>query len=150
VNHQHLFTQLAAEVIVPTLVAEEVNAGAPNDPARQYMALGLLRLVESPPAPPSLLAWDLGMGESAVLAYALANYESTAVLDDGAARRYARSYGIPIKGTLGIVLLAKQRGLIPSAASLLMVIRDNGFWLKDSVIAEALHKTVGESWPGCE
>jgi predicted nucleic acid-binding protein len=70
----------------------------------------------------------------------------TAILDDGAARRCARSFGVPIKGTLAIVILAKQQGLILSAAEVLRELLNNGFRLDKAIIREALARTVGETW----
>jgi len=46
-----------------------------------------------------------------------------AVLDDGAARRCARSLSLMITGTLAVVLLAKQHGLIDSASQVLHDLR---------------------------
>lgn len=91
----------------------------------------------------SPLAWDLGAGETAVLAYALAHPGWTAILDDGAARRCAKVFGVPHKGTLGVVLLAKQRGIIPAAREVLERLQANGFRIDRQVYAGAL-ALVGE------
>lgn len=91
-------------------------------------------------------AWDLGQGETAVLSYALAHRKWVAVLDDGAARRCARSLAVNMTGTLAVVLLAKQYGLIDSAAQVLQDLRGAGFRLDDAVIRDALARTVGETW----
>ena len=61
-----------------------------------------------------LLAWDLGAGEIAVIASAMANPGYEAVLDDAAARRCAMVFGVLMRGTLSFVALAKKRGLIPA------------------------------------
>ena len=45
---------------------------------------------------------------------------------------------IPVRGTLGIVLIAKQRGEIDSARQLLERLRHAGMYLSDSVINRAL------------
>lgn len=68
------------------------------------------------------------------------------MLDDGAARKCAKSYGIRLKSTLSIILLAKQAGLIPSAAETLRELVAAGARLKDSLIREALHQIVEEDW----
>jgi predicted nucleic acid-binding protein len=67
-------------------------------------------------------------------------------IDDKAARKCARSFSIRVKGTLGVIILARQRGLIPSAADLLRELRRNGFRLDDRLIRETLRRTVGEAW----
>jgi predicted nucleic acid-binding protein len=89
------------------------------------------------------LAWDLGAGETAVISYVAANPGWTAILDDGAARRCARAFDIPVKGTLAVVLLAKQRKLIPSARTLLGQLRNNGFRIEENLLIVAL-RTIGE------
>jgi predicted nucleic acid-binding protein len=69
-----------------------------------------------------------------------------AILDDGAARRCARSLSVTYMGTLSVVILAKQRGLIESAAQVLHNLHSNGFHLDDAIIREALARTVKEPW----
>jgi predicted nucleic acid-binding protein len=49
-------------------------------------------------------------------------------------------------GTLSVVILAKQQGLIESAAQVLYDLRSNDFHLDDAIIREALARTVKETW----
>jgi hypothetical protein len=51
----------------------------------------------------SIEHWDLGPGESQVIALCISGSRS-AVLDDRAARRCAAAHNVPVIGTLGIVL----------------------------------------------
>lgn len=147
IGQADLLLSLAEQVVVPRAVATEIEAGPAQDRARQLLAAGRFTVVDSPPPPPELLAWDLGRGKTAVLALTLAEKEWTAILDDGAARRCARSFSIPVKGTLAVVLLARQQGLIPSAVEVIQDLITNGFRLDDRIIREALARTVGETWP---
>lgn len=144
---EDLLLSLTKQVVVPHPVAEEIQAGPDQDPAREVLATGRFIVVDTPPPPAELLAWDLGRGETAVLSLALSERIWTAILDDAAARRCARSFSIPIKGTLALVLLAKQRGLISSAADVMQALVSGGFRLDDRIIREALAGTVGETWP---
>ncbi|MCR4407233.1 MAG: DUF3368 domain-containing protein [Anaerolineae bacterium] len=57
-----------------------------------------------------------------------------------------RSFGLRFKGTLAVVILAKQRGLIPSATDILRSLLNIGFRLDENAIREALSRTVGEKW----
>jgi predicted nucleic acid-binding protein len=143
---EYLFLQLPAECIIPQAVADEIKAGPEGDRARRFLESRQLPVIGPTAAPHSILAWDLGAGETAVLACALADPSLTAILDDAAARRCARSFSISVKGTLGIVLLARQRGLVDSASEVLHSLRASGFRLDDRTVAEALRRTVGESW----
>ncbi len=78
-----------------------------------------------------------------MLSACLAEHGTIAVQDDGAARQCGRSLGIPIVGTLGIVLAAKRRGDIVSARAVVDKLLDDGLYLSASIVAEALHE-VGE------
>jgi uncharacterized protein len=55
---------------------------------------------------------DLGAGEREVLALALERRTSLVILDDSFARRFANQLGIPLTGTLGLLLKAKEIGRI--------------------------------------
>jgi predicted nucleic acid-binding protein len=68
---------------------------------------------------------------------------SVAVLDDGEARASAQSHGIPLIGTLGIVLRARKQNLIPVARPLIDQLFEVGSRLDRDLIEQAL-KQVGE------
>jgi predicted nucleic acid-binding protein len=146
-GHEGLFLELADQVVVPRPVALEIEAGPVVDRARQTLAAGRFTVVDVPPPPAEILAWDLGSGETAVLSFALAEKGWTAILDDAAARKCARSFSIPVKGTLGVIILARQQKLIPSAAEVLFSLQTAGFYLEDQIVREALDRTVAEKWP---
>lgn len=61
-----------------------------------------------------------------------------AVIDDFAARRCAATIGVPVRGTLGIVLEAKQRGIVPSARTIVEQMRQTGMYLSDEIMNQAL------------
>ena len=140
----HFLQVAAGEILVPSSVVEELRRGGTREPAAKAIeSCDWLRIVEAPPVPPLVLAWDLGSGESAVLAYAFANPDTIAVLDDLAGRRCAETLGIPVTGTLGLVLIAKRRGMISAARPVLDVLRDSGMYLSSAVLDRAL-ALVGE------
>lgn len=139
------FLQLAGlEIVVPRPVAEEIRAGASLDAAARALdSTPWLTVVDAVPVPAAIQAWDLGDGESSVLAWAHANPGTLAILDDLAARRCAATLRIPVRGTLGLVLLATQRGRISAARPVLEALRASGMYLSDAVLNKAL-ALVGE------
>ena len=82
--------------------------------------------------------YDLGEGESAVLARAYAHPGTEAIVDDLAARRWATTLGIPIRGTLGLVLMAKQKGIIPAPGPILEKLRQSGMYLSYRMLNQTL------------
>lgn len=132
------------QVLVPAPVVDEIRRRGPADPTVQAMdRASWLSAVEVPQVPRSILAWDLGAGESAVLAWAHANPGTEVICDDLAARRCAAAIGIPVRGTVAIVLVAKQRGIVAEARPVLLRLRTAGMYLSDEVLNRALKK-VGE------
>ena len=127
------------DVAIPWPMIEEIRGHGMDDPTVRALDRGdWLTIVPGPATPPAITAWRLGPGESAVLAPALAEVGSWAVIDDSGARRCAGSMSIPAIGTLGLVLLAKQEGTIPAARPVVERLRRSGMYLSDEVIREAL------------
>ena len=73
---------------------------------------------------------DLGPGESSVLAYVMAHRPMIAIIDDLSARHCAEVFRIPVSGTLGLVLTAKKRGVIPFARPALEHLRQSGMYFQ--------------------
>lgn len=142
-----LIAALAAEAVVPEAVAAEILAGPATDPARLWIEAGGLLVIATPPPVPELLAWDLGAGETAVLAQAMATPGWMAVLDDAAARKCARSFSIPVLGTLAIIVRARRQGLIPSAAEAIRALQQAGFRIDEQLVRTVLWQTLQETWP---
>lgn len=147
VKQTKLLSALTDEAVIPRAVVHEIMAGPDDDPARAWIARQKqLAIVDVPDIPAELSAWDLGAGETAVMAYALAQSGWTAILDDNAARKCARSFSIAVKGTLAVIILAKQNNLIPSAAEVVRQLQSHNYRIQDDVVREALARTVGEQW----
>jgi predicted nucleic acid-binding protein len=134
----------AESVLVPQPVVDEI-LGWPTAIAAENAihSFSWLAIAPPDPIPPKIIAWDLGKGESAVLAYGLNHPDCTLILDDLAARRCTAAFGLPVRGTLGLVLNAKKRGQLPSARSTLTRLRDAGMYLSDTV-ADAALREIGE------
>ena len=134
------YLRLAGDpVMLPSVVAQEIQRADANDPAARALGqTSWLVIVDPGPVPPVIQAWDLGPGESSVLAWALNHPGSEAILDDLQGRRCAAALGIPVRGTLGLVLRAKQRGIIPAARPVLEALRKAGMYLSDRVLNDAL------------
>lgn len=145
IGYTHLFNELATDIAIPRAVADEIKAGPANDRAQLAVMDNAQHIIDTGLAP-EVLAWDLGAGETAVISYGLTQPEWKVILDDAMARRCARSFGLHTKGTLAIVILAKQRGLIDSAADVLRLLLKAEFRLDEKVIRKALAHTVGERW----
>ena len=92
-------------------------------------------------APESTLVYDrLDSGEAEVLALAKTHKARLVIIDEQKARREARKIGLPSKGIVGVLLEAKESSLVGVIKPLLIALRENGIYLSDSVIADALEE----------
>lgn len=140
-GHLELLHNFADLVLVPQGVADEIRLkGAEDITAKALDRMRWIEIVPQPPVPENILQWGLGSGESAVLAVAAANPAMEAVIDDLAGRKCAECLGIPVRGTLGIVLVAKRRGLIPLARPAIEDLMRCGLYLARPVLDEALKR----------
>jgi predicted nucleic acid-binding protein len=90
----------------------------------------------------SIEHWDLGLGESQVIAHTMFG-SRWAVLDDRAARRCAAAHNVPVIGSLGIVLRGKDRGLIEHARPLMEELVNVGMFVEEAFLVRVL-ESVGE------
>ncbi len=130
---------LAEEIVVPREVVREVDVKPDGAKIREQLdALDVARIESGLLVPSHVSAWDLGSGESAVLTHAEQIGESRAVLDDLDARRCAKALGVPVIGTLGVVLRAKRLGLIDAARPIISALRTVGLYVSDDLIQSVL------------
>ena len=135
---------ISPEIIVPQGVATEIQAYGETDVTAIALAsTSWLVITETPAVPTVIQSWDLGPGESAVLTWGYVNRGTEVFVDDLAARRCAGALGIPVRGTLGLVLTAKQQGEITAARPVLEQLRLCGMYLSDRVMNQALAR-IGE------
>ena len=127
-NKTSLMMELCEELIIPSAVAEEINRGTGNDPAKLWLQkFGNAYVKDIGPIEPIISAWDLGRGETEVINWAKTNTDWLPVLDDRAARNCTRSLGIRTFGTIGIIVLAKKQQRIESIVPLLKKLEKVGF-----------------------
>jgi predicted nucleic acid-binding protein len=140
-GYLHLLQIAGDKIAVPAAVATEIRTWHTADAAATALEMEpWLCIVDSEPIPPVVAVWDLGAGESAVIAYGLVRPAALLIIDDLAARRCAASLGVQVRGTLGLVLAAKRRGLIPVARRVLHDLRASGMYLSSELVDRALRE----------
>jgi predicted nucleic acid-binding protein len=140
-----LLPALYAECWVPQAVFNEVTvAGIGKPGAKSLQSADWRGRVRASPIPDPLLVMELDAGEAEVISLARQLSPCVAVIDERRGRRIARQvYGLPVKGTAGILVEAQRRGLISGVRSSLLELRAAGYFIADSVIAAAC-QAVGE------
>jgi len=133
----HLLDRLFGSVVVPEAVYREaVISDKPQ--ARQLQAYlhGRVKMID--PSYPILLdgVSDLGETEAMILYRQLA--ADRLLIDDRRGRRVARINGIKIIGSLGVLLAAKQAGLIDAVKPYVLQLSASELYLSNDLIATVI------------
>lgn len=133
IGHLELLRDLFQEVLVPDEVVRETTA-----------AVGLRRWLRRQPLQGPLLSQvlrpTLGQGEREAISMAVELRAHVILLDDEAARNVAIRLGLPVMGTAGVLLIAKERGLIAQVKPHLDALLANRFFLGAQVYELVLSK----------
>jgi predicted nucleic acid-binding protein len=80
----------------------------------------------------------LDQGEAEVLALADELSARLVIIDERRGRRYAKRLGIPLTGTLGVLLAAKDKCLVPAVTHLIDELLKEGLHLAPDLVAKVL------------
>ncbi|WP_373498301.1 DUF3368 domain-containing protein [Desulfococcus sp.] len=124
---------LFSRIYVPAEVVEELDGGKLEGVhLPDLQDLEFIKILPPQPISAIKLARDLGNGETAVILHGLENPGCLIVLDDLLARRTARSLGVKLTGTAGILITAKRKGVIQEIKPYLDQLAQLGFYLAPS------------------
>ncbi len=87
-----------------------------------------------------LLEIEIDKGEASAIALAMENENSLLILDDGKARKLALLLNLDYTGTLGILLKAKELGLLPGTKPVLDQIQKINFRFSEKVMFDILRE----------
>ena len=132
-----ILPKLFGNVIRPQSVVNELNAGQKiyGGSDTLYNA-EWIQTVDDPPE--MILRKELGDGETAVIALAVKTEADLVILDDLAARSVAAELGLKITGTIGLLLAAHRKGILPDLKKAVDALKLSGFRLSDAVTASII------------
>jgi predicted nucleic acid-binding protein len=136
IGQLELLQSLFIEIVIPDqVVVETVTSVQPRSWIRkESVSLPLLPAVQRP---------TLGLGEREAIYLAIEVKAGAILLDDDPARKLAAGLGLRVIGTAGVLILAKERQLIPAIRPCLDALIENRFFLSRTLY-ELILKRVGE------
>ncbi|MGA9350206.1 MAG: DUF3368 domain-containing protein [Anaerolineae bacterium] len=139
-----LLRHLYGKVVIPPAVKDEVLAGGPAGigVAELQRAKWIRTVTLQDPRRADLLS-DLDRGEAEVIALAQELNAGLVIMDERLARRHAKRLGLTLTGTIGVLLRAKERKLVPAVGPLIDQLLQGGIRLGDDLVTEAL-RLAGE------
>jgi predicted nucleic acid-binding protein len=134
--------ELFRDVHVPSAVFRECTV--PGKPwVGRLEAYLIQKVVEVDLQEFVIVAEGLGQGELEAMALCKRLRAERLLIDDYRARKVAHLNGIHVVGSLGVLLLAKEAGLISQARPLIAEIQAAGVRYSDQLVAEVL-RLAGE------
>ena len=117
IGHIELLPRLFERVVLPSAVQSELSTRAAPGTVRDWISMppGWLEIAEAPAVSASI---GVHRGEAAAISLALSLHAELLLMDDRRAVRAARSQGLRVTGTLGVLDLAAERGLIDFAQAI--------------------------------
>jgi predicted nucleic acid-binding protein len=134
-GHLGLLQELFGVVKVPDVVASEVL----SFDLFEYSWIAVVPVDIDHPVHVEL-RHEVDAGEAAALFLALQSPDSFTLIDDLAGRRAARARGLRITGSLGVVLRAKQAGIVEEVGPLIDQFVAAGAWFSESLMDLVLRK----------
>jgi predicted nucleic acid-binding protein len=145
IGQLELLEQLYGNIIIPPAVYQELINSGDTDPAT--LAVQTLDWIQTQPISDRVLLetlqTNLDLGEAEAITLAVEINAERLIIDERRGRNEAMRLGLQVTGLLGIVLAAKQQGLIPLVQPILDDLRANSFWIRDALYAEVL-RLAGE------
>lgn len=144
IDQLDLLPQLFGRIEIPSAVWREVTQGAAEgrSGATEVRAAPWIDVVSADEATAAAYALLVDQGEAEAIAVARARGQLL-VIDDDRGRRLALRLGLRIKGTLGILVLAKRRGLLERVRPLVEALPQRGVYVSPRLL-DAVLRDVGE------
>jgi uncharacterized protein len=143
---QLLNQRFPSGILLPQAVWREVvETGAGQPGAEEIASASWLTVREVANKPlVSALQIDLDEGEAEAIALFTEQPGEAILLDEKNARRVARQMGLPILGTVGILIWAKRTGLIPTLKEQLDLLQSQSKFRLSQILYQEALKKVGE------
>lgn len=137
----HILPVLFGDIVVPTAVWNEAVEGRPSASGIEKLRKAdWLRVVDNPSA-----AVDLGLdpGETAAILVAESLHADLLLIDERVGRAVAQERGLAVRGTLGVLVQARQSDVLSALKPVLEALVAEGFRIAPALIQQALAH-VGE------
>ena len=145
VNQLSLLRMLYGKIEIPQAVYDEISAkedsvcGKEIECSLEWIAIQEVK----EDSRKQLFKAQLHAGEVEVMLLALEQNADVVVIDDKSAKNYAKKLGLPVTGTLGVLIKAKQCGYIDKLKPILETLIQKNIYISPQ-IKELCLRQVGE------
>jgi predicted nucleic acid-binding protein len=145
VGRLDILKEMYGEILIPNAVYRELSAKAESvckiavDSSLDWI---LVKEIKNQMAK-SMYKSQLHEGEVEVMILAKEINADVVIIDDANAKKHAKYLELPVTGTLGVLVKAKQKGYVDELKPLLLRMVENGIYISQGLIEVCL-KQAGE------
>lgn len=130
IGHLDILQKLYQNIFIPTAVYQEVTATRDSVCIQIMTASEWIHVMPiQDNAEKKMYKAKLHAGEAEVMILAQELQADLVIIDDNAAKKTAKYLGLAVTGTLGILLRAKQQGIVNTVSPLLTEMKKHGFYI---------------------
>jgi predicted nucleic acid-binding protein len=138
IDKLEILKHLYGEIIIPNAVFQEIEQGINKPYYRNLKDIHWISIQEIKDKKTLQYFNDLDAGEAEVLILANEINANLVIIDEILGRRFAKKLSIPLTGTLGIILKAKELNYIDSVNDLVIELRNKGTWINPKLVNTVL------------
>lgn len=138
-----ILKELYSEITIPNAVFHEIEAGKSKGYYQDLSKIDWINIVNIKDRQALKYFLDLDAGESEAIILATEIGADLIIIDEKLGRFHAKHAEIKVTGTIGILIKAKNQGIIRDLKPLLYELTEKDVWISEKLIVEIL-KQVGE------
>ena len=136
IDNLHILKDLYTKIIIPKAVYLEIEEGKEKNYYQDLTEIDWIEIKEIENTASKDYFPNLNDGEVEVLAKEL--NADCVIMYELMGRRNAKQLGMNLTGTIGILLKAKEKGLIVSVKDRLSELSEKGIWLSPKLVKKAI------------
>jgi uncharacterized protein len=141
INRLDLLKQLYGQILIPLAVFREIEAGKTKGYYKDLSKIDWISIVEIKDKKSVKYFLDLDQGEAEAIVLATEFNADLIILDERLGRFYAKHAELKVTGTIGVLIKAKNEGLIESVKPMIEELVKKEVWISDKLKSEILKKT---------
>ena len=138
ISKLNLLQQIYGQIIIPQEVYREIEQGKDKKFYVDLAEYEWITIKSINNREPLKYLRDLDSGEAEVIVLANELRADLVIIDEKSGRDFAEYYNLKITGTIGVLLKAKELGLIKLIKPLIIQMTENGIWLNKKLIDKIL------------
>ncbi len=139
-NRLDILKQLYDQVFIPYAVFKEIEAGKTKGFYKDLTSIDWIKITDIQDKQAVKYFIDLDSGEAEAIVLAAELNADLILLDEKMGRFHAKHAGLKITGTIGILIKAKNVGLITELKPLLNELTEKNVWIGERLKIEILKK----------